>query len=252
MNDALSLITLIKDASLLVQLVMLLLVVMSLISWFVILEKGREVAQHYHILWLVEDAIWSGGDMRSLFLSLTHTSEPAMAEDAPPEQQVDITYNGSLLGLERIFVAGFQELQQQQRRADTGSANPEAILENATRNMRIAVAREEDRLTSKLSFLATVGGVSPYIGLFGTVWGIMNAFRSLANASQVSLASVAPGISEALIATAMGLLAAIPAVIAYNRLTDRVDRLLSHYEAFIDSFTVILERRLGPAPGQGT
>lgn len=230
MNESLSLITLIKDASLLVQLVMMLLVVTSFASWFVIAEKTREISQHFYVLHLVEEEIWSGRDMRALFTSLT-------SSDAKTDSSA-----AAMCGLENIFVAGFQEFQHVSEGASP--TNSEMLLENATRNMKVAIAREEDRLTARLSFLATVGSVSPYVGLFGTVWGIMNAFRSLANVSQVSLATVAPGISEALIATAMGLLAAIPAVIAYNRLSDRADRLLSQYEAFAESFITILDRRL--------
>lgn len=230
MNDSLSLITLIKDASLLVQMVMVLLVVASFASWFVIAEKAREISQHFQVLHLVEEVIWSGGDMRTLFASLTGSDTD------------DSSNTVVLCGLESIFVAGFQEFRHVHEGASP--ADPEVLLENAARNMKVAVAREEDSLTARLSFLATVGSVSPYVGLFGTVWGIMNAFRSLANVSQVSLASVAPGISEALIATAMGLLAAIPAVIAYNRLSDRADRLLSQYDAFAESFITILDRRL--------
>lgn len=225
MNDSLSLITIIQDASLLVQAVMVLLALMSFISWIVIIEKLREVSEHFDALRLFEDTFWSGQDMQVLYQTLLE------GDDQVPTR-----------GVEAIFIAGFQGFSGPQ--LPIAEKSYELTLEGAKRNMRVALQREEDRLSLRLSFLATVASVSPYIGLFGTVWGIMNSFRALANVSQVSLASVAPGISEALVATAMGLLAAIPALIAYNRLSDRVDRLLGHYQAFSEELTGILNYKL--------
>ena len=140
----------------------------------------------------------------------------------------------------QIFHAGFKEFS---RLRQQGSADPDAVMAGAERAMRVALAREEEYLNKHLPFLANVGSASPYVGLFGTVWGIMNSFRGLASVHQATLASVAPGISEALIATAMGLFAAIPAVIAYNRFSARVDMLLNRYETFADEFSGILHRQ---------
>ena len=142
--------------------------------------------------------------------------------------------------MESIFRAGFKEFSRLTRQS---GADAEAIMEGAQRAMRVAVAREEEALEKHLAFLATVGSTSPYVGLFGTVWGIMNSFRGLANASQATLSTVAPGISEALVATAMGLFAAIPAVIAYNRFANRVETLVGRYETFADEFSSILHRQ---------
>lgn len=223
MNESLSFWALIANASTLVQVVMLLLVVASFISWVIIFSKSLEVTQGGRSFALFEQTFWSGHDLRQLY------------------QEIVSDEKLGTHGVENVFVAGFQEFASL---TDEEIAGSEAILENAKRNMRVALSREEDRLSAKLPFLATVGSTSPYVGLFGTVWGIMNAFRSLAGVSQVSLSSVAPGISEALIATAMGLLAAIPAVIAYNRLGDRVDRLMNHHQVFTEEFTGILYRRV--------
>ena len=166
-----------------------------------------------------EDHFWSGIDLRKFFSELD-------AEE-------------NLNGIENIFVSGFREFT---RLSDQGGADADAIMQGVQRAMRVALTREEARLETHLPFLATVGSTSPYVGLFGTVWGIMNSFRSLANMSQATLASVAPGISEALVATAMGLFAAIPAVIGYNRFSARVDGLMKRYEAFSDELTTILHR----------
>ena len=150
---------------------------------------------------------------------------------------------GECAGLENIFQAGFQEFAR--LRGQKGM-EPMDVVEGAQRAMRVSLSREVDGLEQHLSFLATVGSTSPYIGLFGTVWGIMNAFRGLAKAQQATLAMVAPGIAEALIATAMGLFAAIPAVVAYNRYANEAERLISHYESFIDEFASILQRQAHP------
>ena len=166
-----------------------------------------------------EDYFWSGIDLRELHRDLQDDS--------------------SLTGIETVFVAGFTEFQ---RLSEQPNTDPDSIMQGVQRVMRVEVSREEERLEKHLAFLATVGSTSPYVGLFGTVWGIMNSFRSLANMSQATLASVAPGISEALIATAMGLFAAIPAVIGYNRFSARVEVLMKRYEAFADELTSILFR----------
>ena len=166
-----------------------------------------------------EDYFWSGIDLRELHRDLQDDS--------------------SLTGIETVFVAGFTEFQ---RLSEQPHTDPDSIMQGVQRVMRVEVSREEERLEKHLAFLATVGSTSPYVGLFGTVWGIMNSFRSLANMSQATLASVAPGISEALIATAMGLFAAIPAVIGYNRFSARVEVLMKRYEAFADELTSILFR----------
>ncbi len=221
MTADLSLLELVINASILVQLVMLLLLAASLISWTMIfgkhttLRRARAAADDF------EDQFWSGQDLVSIFNRInTH------AYDAT--------------GIERIFYSGFKEFAR--LRSQSGM-DPSAILDGSERAMRIALSREIDTLEAHLSFLATVGSTSPYVGLFGTVWGIMNSFRALGNVSQATLALVAPGIAEALIATAMGLFAAIPAVIAYNRYADDVERLHNRYDTFIEEFTAILRRQ---------
>ena len=221
MTADLSLLELVLNASILVQLVMLLLLVASLMSWTMIfrkltmLKRARAAADDF------EDQFWSGQDLVSIFNRInTH------AYDAT--------------GMERIFHSGFKEFAR--LRAQSG-IDASAVLDGSERAMRIALSREIDMLEMHLSFLATVGSTSPYVGLFGTVWGIMNSFRALGNVSQATLALVAPGIAEALIATAMGLFAAIPAVIAYNRYADDVERLHNRYDTFIEEFTAILRRQ---------
>ncbi len=221
MTADLSLLELVLNASFLVQLVMLLLLVASLMSWTMIfrkltmLRRARAAADDF------EDQFWSGQDLVSIFNRInTH------AYDAT--------------GMERIFHSGFKEFAR--LRAQSG-IDASAVLDGSERAMRIALSREIDMLEMHLSFLATVGSTSPYIGLFGTVWGIMNSFRALGNVSQATLALVAPGIAEALIATAMGLFAAIPAVIAYNHYADDVERLHNRYDTFIEEFTAILRRQ---------
>ncbi len=201
---------------------MVTLVVASFVSWMVMYLKNREISENVNALDAFEEAFWSGRDLRQLYKELLDDSKV------------------KIQGIENIFLSGFHECERQEKL----NADPQGILEGTARKMRIAVAAEEDQLSARLPFLATVGSVSPYVGLFGTVWGIMNSFRSLAGVSQVSLPTVAPGISEALIATAMGLLAAIPAVIAYNRFSDRVERAVVRYENFTDEFIGILHRRL--------
>jgi biopolymer transport protein TolQ len=218
----LSLIDLVLNASFLVQLVMVLLLVASLVSWTMIFRKHSTLNRARKASDQFEDQFWSGQDLVSMFNRIN-----AHAYDAT--------------GLERIFHSGFKEFARlrNQTQIDAG-----AVLEGAERAMRIALAREVDDLELHLSFLATVGSTSPYVGLFGTVWGIMNSFRALGNVSQATLAHVAPGIAEALIATAMGLFAAIPAVIAYNRYANDVERLHNRYDTFIEEFSAILRRQI--------
>jgi len=217
--EQLSVFQLIADASFVVQLVMLSLVIASIASWVMIFQRGFFLRQVQRDLDDFEEHFWSGIDLRELF------------DELEGEE--------SLTGIENVFVAGFKEYT---RLSDTARDDPEAIMQGVQRAMRITLTREEERMETHLAFLATVGSTSPYVGLFGTVWGIMNSFRSLANMTQATLASVAPGISEALIATAIGLFAAIPAVIAYNRFSAKVDALMKRHEAFSDELTGILHR----------
>jgi biopolymer transport protein TolQ len=212
---------LISNAGVLVQLVMLLLLLASVASWALILQRVQVFRQAQQSRLAFEERFWSGMDLGQLYREVA-------AEPTP------------FSGMESIFRAGFREfsrLRQQSHDAD-------AVMDGAQRAMRVAFAREQERLEASLPFLATVGSTSPYIGLFGTVWGIMNSFRGLAQVQQATLATVAPGISEALIATAMGLFAAIPAVIAYNRFAARSDALLKNYETFAEEFSSILHRRV--------
>lgn len=220
MATDMSIVSLITNASVLVQLVLVLLLVVSVMAWTIIFSKSKALKQAREDMTSFEDRFWSGGDLARLY-----------------EQS---NSNSDSRGLERIFKAGFKEfikLRQQ------GEPDPMAVVEGAQRAMRVKLNREADSLEISLGFLATVGSTSPYIGLFGTVWGIMNSFRALGNVQQATLAMVAPGIAEALIATAMGLFAAIPAVVAYNRFRTDVERLISHYDNFVDEFTSILQRQ---------
>jgi len=217
--EPLSIFELVANASLLVQIVMLLLVLASVTSWVMIFQRWFNLRGVQAELDDFEEHFWSGIDLRELYKELE-------SEEA-------------LNGIETVFASGFREYT---RLADQSGADADAIMQAVQRAMRVALAREEERLETHLPFLATVGSTSPYVGLFGTVWGIMNSFRSLANMSQATLASVAPGISEALVATAMGLFAAIPAVIGYNRFSARVETLMNRYEAFAEEFTSILYR----------
>jgi len=217
--EQLSIFELIANASALVQLVMGVLALASLASWVMIFQRwiylrrvGGEVDEF-------EDHFWSGIDLRELYREL---------------QSEEV-----LTGIEGMFVSGFKEYT---RLSEQSGMDTEAIMQGVQRAMRVSLNREEEKLETHLAFLATVGSTSPYIGLFGTVWGIMNSFRSLANMSQATLATVAPGISEALVATAMGLFAAIPAVIGYNRFSARVEILMKRYETFSEEFTAILYR----------
>jgi len=217
----LSLVHLVTQASVLVQIVMLILLAASLVSWYIIFRKRANLSRARRAAVAFEEAFWSGGDMVSMFQRLDHKG-------------------GSLAGMERIFHAGFREFAKLRRQKNVPM---DAIADSTERAMRISLNREMDELELHLPFLATVGSTSPYIGLFGTVWGIMNSFRALGNVQQATLAMVAPGIAEALIATAMGLFAAIPAVIAYNRYATQVERLHTRYDIFKEEFASILERQ---------
>jgi len=220
-QDTISILALVMEASLLVQLVMLILLLASLVSWTMIFSKYFSIRAATRAADDFEDDFWSGGDMDTLFHGWA-------GRGRQPE------------GMASIFVAGYREYTRLGAKAEVGRQD---MLDAVHRSMRVALMRETDELETSLSFLATVGSTSPYIGLFGTVWGIMNSFRSLGVTQQATIASVAPGIAEALVATAMGLFAAIPAVIAYNRFSNRVERLLSRYEAFADEFLSIVNRQ---------
>lgn len=230
MAEQLSFWSLIVNASLLVKLVMLILTMASIVSWIMIIERSLVFAAAQKAFQSFEERFWSGIDLTQLYRQMS----------ANPE------YTG---GVENIFRAGFKEFTRLRQQA---SADTENIMGGTQRAMRVAMSKEADKLDNHLSFLATVGSTSPYIGLFGTVWGIMNAFRGLANASQASLSTVAPGISEALIATAMGLFAAIPAVMAYNQYTMRADRMLKAQETFAEEFAAILNRQLHMVKSQAS
>jgi biopolymer transport protein TolQ len=221
MNADLSIFHLILQASFVVQLVMLILLLASIISWTYIFAKYKEFKQATEVTEEFESEFWSGRELSQLYKKLT-------SGEFEPE------------GIERIFVAGYKEFSRMRSKEDV---DPAVQVESAQRAMRIELSREVDKLDERLPFLATVGSTSPYVGLFGTVWGIMNSFRMLGNVKQATMAHVAPGISEALIATAMGLFAAIPAVIAYNRYATRLDRLAGRYELFVDEFVVFLQRQ---------
>ena len=218
---------LILNASLLVQLVMLALVLASVSSWFVIIKKRAVVGSMRKEAERFESLFWSGGKLSDIYDALRRRG----AADE---------------GLQALFRSGYEEFG---RSRESGSSRPE-IVAAVQRALRVAGMREVDRLESGLAFLATVGSTSPYVGLFGTVWGIMHAFIGLGNARQATIAMVAPGIAEALIATAMGLVAAIPAVIAYNTFTNQVERLESRFQAFSEEFIGIVERGVQNAPEQ--
>jgi biopolymer transport protein TolQ len=219
--EELSFVTLIANASLLVQLVMALLLAISIASWTAIFRKWFQLRDANEATDRFEADFWKDRDLGALFEQLRDGKRPS----------------GSLA---RIFEAGMAEFlkTRQQKPGDVP-----AMLDGARRSMRAAYQREMDRLEANLAFLASAGSVSPYIGLFGTVWGIMHAFRGLANVQQATLASVAPGIAEALVATAIGLFAAIPAVVAYNRFAHDADRLSTRFDTFIDEFLNILQRQ---------
>ena len=197
------------------------LIAASFISWTMIFDRLRVLKRARRAADGFEDRFWSGGDMAELYRQVEREGDQAS-------------------GMASIFHAGFQEFARLKKNSDI---EPMAVVEGARRSMHVALSREMNSLETHLSFLATVGSTSPYVGLFGTVWGIMNSFHALGNVKQATLSLVAPGIAEALIATAMGLFAAIPAVVAYNRFSNDVERLNSRYEDFLDEFTTILQRQ---------
>ena len=221
MNADLSLMSLILDASIVVKAVMLLLLVVSIASWAVIIAKSRLLKQATGAADEFEATFWSGGDLGTMYTNI-------------------VRGDAADLGMAGIFESGFREFG---RLRQQNLINAEQVVEGSRRSMRVSQLREVDRLEHHLAFLATVGSTSPYIGLFGTVWGIMNSFQSLGNVQSATLALVAPGIAEALVATAMGLFAAIPAVIAFNRYADQVGRLEVRYDTFMEEFTAILQRQ---------
>lgn len=223
-QEPLSILYLISNASLLVQLVMGILMLASIVSWYMIAQKALYQRTAYLSFREFEKTFWSGIDLTQLY---RQGNTPA-------------NKNG-IMGVENIFRSGFKEFS---RLRQQGGTEADAIMEGTQRAMRVAASREEEKLDANLPFLASVASVSPYIGLFGTVWGIMNSFRGLANQTQATLASVAPGISEALVATAMGLFAAIPAVLAYNRFSARSETLSNSYETFAEEFSSILHRQV--------
>ncbi|NOX77193.1 MAG: protein TolQ [Gammaproteobacteria bacterium] len=221
MTADLSILSLVTHASVLVQIVMLILLIVSLFSWNVIFQKRRMLARARAEADEFEDRFWSGGDLSGLYNQVS-------------------TGQQDNAGMAVIFEAGFKEFAR--LRQQEGS-DPMAVLEGAQRVMRVALSREIDKLEEHLPFLATVGSTSPYVGLFGTVWGIMNSFRALGNVKQATIAMVAPGIAEALVATAMGLFAAIPAVVGFNRFNTELERLINRYDAFLEEFSSILQRQ---------
>ena len=221
MSSELSILKLILDASPVVKVVMAILVLASLTSWSFIFSKYRDIKQAQETTDEFEERFWSGVDLLELYRQLSR-------EEYDTE------------GLENIFMAGFKEFARLRQQSNIG---PDAVMEGTQRIMRVSLNRELEHLDERLPFLATVGSTSPYVGLFGTVWGIMSSFQSLGTAKQATLAMVAPGISEALVATAMGLFAAIPAVMAYNRYATEIGRLTGRYEAFADEFLSLLHRK---------
>ncbi len=220
MTTDMSLVSLVMNASLPVQIVLLLLLAASFASWNIIFTKRSLIRRTKSASDDFEASFWSGGDLNTLYRSASRQK-------------------GGSTGMASIFESGYREFNRisQQRVAES-----DKLIEECRRAMRVAQMREVDRLEQSLATLATIGSTSPYVGLFGTVWGIMNSFRQLGNVQSATLAMVAPGIAEALVATAMGLFAAIPAVIAYNRYADQVVRLEIRYDGFMEEFTSILQR----------
>ncbi|MCH8500035.1 MAG: protein TolQ [Marinobacter sp.] len=221
MQSELSVWYLIASAGPVVQLVMLSLVMASVASWALIVQRIKLYRQARAAQQSFEEQFWSGMDLGKLYRDVSGNPTPNS-------------------GMESVFRAGFKEFSRLRQQSQDG----DAVMDGTQRAMRVALSREQERLEAQLPFLATVGSTSPYVGLFGTVWGIMNSFLGLAQVQQATLATVAPGIAEALIATAMGLFAAIPAVIAYNRFAAMSDALLKNYETFAEEFSSILHRRV--------
>ncbi len=221
MTADISMLDLFLQASLLVKMVMLTLLGMSIASWAMIIKRSKVLSQAFKDTETFEDKFWSGTDLSILYQNAKKRKD-------------------ELSGTEEIFYSGFTEFARLRK---SNADSPDFIMEGTGRSMRVAVAREVDELETNLPFLATVGSISPYIGLFGTVWGIMHAFIALGEVKQATLAMVAPGIAEALVATAMGLFAAIPAVMAYNRLSNKVGKLEHNYATFSEEFHSILHRQ---------
>lgn len=221
MNIDSSFLSYFMNAGLVVKLVLILLVSASIISWTYILQRGFYLKSMRNAIESFENVFWAGGDLGELY---THT----------------LRNKAHIQGIEVIFQAGFKEFLRLQKQVGLSA---EAMLESAKRAMRVAAMREQDKMEVHLPMIATVGSISPYVGLFGTVWGIMISFRALATVQQATISMVAPGIAEALIATAMGLFAAIPAVIAYNRYATDIGRLLNRFDSFQDEFANILFRQ---------
>ncbi|MBD1565488.1 protein TolQ [Vibrio sp. SA48] len=221
MTADISIFDLFLQASILVKMVMLILLGMSIVSWAMIIKRSKILSQAEKRADSFEDKFWSGTDLSLIYQDVKKRKD-------------------EISGTEEIFYSGFTEFARLRK---TNAASPDFIMEGTGRAMRVAVAREVDELETSLPFLATVGSISPYIGLFGTVWGIMHSFIALGEVKQATLAMVAPGIAEALIATAMGLFAAIPAVMAYNRLSNKVSKLEHNYATFSEEFHSILHRQ---------
>lgn len=222
MNGELNIFVLVLHASLPVKLVLLILLAFSFLSWVIIVRKYTLLKQAVESADAFEDRFWSGADLAALFREVGGRGDQAG-------------------GLENVFEAGFREFARQRQRKGGDSR---VVLEGTERAMRVVGTREVEKLEQNLEFLANVGSISPYVGLFGTVWGIMVAFQGLANVKEATIAMVAPGISEALVATAMGLFAAIPAVWAYNRYANKVERIATRYETFQEEFSSILGRQI--------
>lgn len=228
MNADMSVVNLLWDASIPVQIVMLMLLGASLYSWSIIFSKRRLIQRTKDASDKFEAAFWSGGDLNTLYINTTQNKADS-------------------IGMAGIFESGFREFN---RAMQSSESSIDEIVEECRRAMRVAQMREVDRLEHGLATLATIGSTSPYVGLFGTVWGIMGAFLGLANIQSATLAVVAPPIAEALIATAMGLFAAIPAVIAYNRYADKVVRIEYRYDGFTEEFSSILQRHARAKQGE--
>jgi len=222
MNGHLNILELVLQASIPVKLVLVLLLAFSFLSWVIIVRKFGLLRQAMESADTFEERFWSGGDLAGLFREVNSRGDEAS-------------------GLETVFASGFREFARQRQRKGTETSQ---VLEGTERAMRVAGTREVEQLEHNLEFLANVGSISPYIGLFGTVWGIMAAFQGLGAVKEATIAMVAPGISEALVATAMGLFAAIPAVWAYNRYANKVDRIATRYDTFQEEFSSILQRQI--------
>ena len=220
MTTDMSILSLVMGASFAVQIVLFILLAASFASWSIIFTKRRLIRRTKSASDDFETSFWSGGDLNTLYRAASRQK-------------------GGSSGMASIFEAGFREFN---RVTQQGGVEPDKIVDECRRAMRVSQMREVDKLEESLATLATIGSTSPYVGLFGTVWGIMNSFRALGNVQSATLAMVAPGIAEALVATAMGLFAAIPAVIAYNRYADKAARLEIRYDGFMEEFSSILQR----------